>query len=265
MTLDKPYYRIMRPYYSVMPSFEGDDYDYQEDEDNYDDDYYNYMLDNRYCSERSSLCRAYRIIQDDLEKLFDYIEPCNKNKKAYSHRTFELLLRGATEVEANCKGILKANGYTIIPPDRKMNITDYHKVEQATKLSEYEVRLKCWHPNPLVLKPFDNWRDTHSLSWYQAYNDAKHNRDTNFHKSCLLNTVTCIAGLFCLLYSQFEYQFVNPYQITTTNTKDKEGMMGFNGVIFTIKPPQTWTNSEKYKFNWESLSGSSSPYNQFRF
>lgn len=254
----------MRPYYSIMPSFEGDDYDYQGDEDNYDDYYYNYMLDNRYCSERSSLFRAYRIIQDDLEKLFDYIEPCESNKDAYSHRTFELLLRSATEVEANCKGILKSNGY-IRPRCGNMTIEDYYKIQQATKLSEYEVKLKCWHGSSEVLKPFENWGNTHSLSWYQAYNDAKHNRDTNFHKSNLLNVVTCIAGLFCLLYSQFEYQFVNPYQITTTSTKDNEGMMGFNGVIFTIKPPETWTDSEKYQFNWESLSGSSSPYNQFRF
>jgi len=247
-----------------MRPFKGNDCDFK------------YMLDDRYCSERSSLCRAYRIIQDDLEKLFDYIEPCENNKNAYSHRTFELLLRGATEVEANCKGILKANGYR--PGCTHMTMNDYYKIEQATKLSEYQVNLQCWHPRPLELKPFENWGATpsgittsgsvgnHSLLWYQAYNAAKHNRDTNFHESNLLNVVNCIAGLLCLLYSQFEYQFVNPYQSTFTYTQDPETeMMSFNGVIFTIKPPKTWTDSEKYQFTWNSSSGSSSRCNQFTF
>ena len=48
----------------------------------------------------------------DLNEIFDFVEPSNDNTSVYSHRIYELLLRAATEFESNCKGILKANGYT---------------------------------------------------------------------------------------------------------------------------------------------------------
>ena len=60
--------------------------------------------------ESTSLINAARIIIKDYKDLIDYIEPTNENKLVYSHRIYELLLRTATEVEANCKGILWANG-----------------------------------------------------------------------------------------------------------------------------------------------------------
>jgi hypothetical protein len=78
MSLKKPYFRIAR----------GISYD------NEDDLFIPYVLHTRYCQERSSLCRAYKILQKDLETLFEYIEPCDANNKTYSHRTFELTLRG---------------------------------------------------------------------------------------------------------------------------------------------------------------------------
>ena len=63
MPLTKPYFRIAR----------GISYD---DED---DLFTPYVLDIRCCQERSSLCRAYKILQKDLETIFEYIEPCDFN------------------------------------------------------------------------------------------------------------------------------------------------------------------------------------------
>ncbi|AFY57118.1 hypothetical protein Riv7116_4702 [Rivularia sp. PCC 7116] len=155
MLLTKPYYRIARGLI-------------------YQEDINPYILDSRYCKERSSLCRAYKILQKDLETLFEYIEPCDSNKATYSHRTFELVLRICTEFEANCKGILIANGYKKSP--KQLNICDYYKINYAAKLSDYEVLLRTWHPNPLKLQPFNEWQGGtyQPLSWYQSYNEAKH-------------------------------------------------------------------------------------------
>jgi hypothetical protein len=97
MSLAKPYFRIWR---------EGENTVFD------DEMWCPYISDPRYCQERTSLCRAYKMLERDLEHLFEYIEPCDANNSTYSHRTFELMLRASTEFEANCKGILLANGYS---------------------------------------------------------------------------------------------------------------------------------------------------------
>ena len=73
-----------------------------------------YLSDVRYIDkqESASYVNAARIIVKDYYELMDYVEPVDANKSVFSHRIYELLLRTATEYEANCKGILSANGYS---------------------------------------------------------------------------------------------------------------------------------------------------------
>ena len=89
MGLQKPYYRIMRPLGGSL--------------------FCEYIYDKRYATDRSGLCRAYQILENDLKTIFEFIEPNDDNCKSYSHRTYELFLRSATEFETNCKRILTAN------------------------------------------------------------------------------------------------------------------------------------------------------------
>jgi hypothetical protein len=249
MSLTKPYFRIAR----------GISYD---DED---DLFTPYVLDARYCQERSSLCRAYKILQKDLETLFEYIEPCDSNNETYSHRTFELMLRICTEFEANCKGILAANNYN--NNSNNLNIKDYWKINTATKLSDYKLILKTWHPNPLELRPFSQWQhaDYQPLSWYQAYNDAKHNRDTKFHRSNLECTIQALAGLLCILYAQFNIHTTHLYRPPQMlYSEDSLGMEGLEGSIFDISPP-TWSDLESYDFEWKVLKHTPDPFEKCQF
>ena len=80
-----------------------------------------YLKDGRY--NRSSLPLS--SILRDLNALYDYIEPSDDNLGVFSHRIYELLLRAATEFEANCKGILKAKGYS--KPENEWYVKDYLK------------------------------------------------------------------------------------------------------------------------------------------
>jgi hypothetical protein len=214
MSVTKPFFRIWRE--GGQTGLGGEDEDYE---------WYPFISDPRYCQERISLCRAYKMIEQDLEVLFEYIEPCDANKSTYSHRTFELMLRASTEFEANCKGILLANGYSPTKKDRsgnlvhrlsnEWNIVDYWKINKAIKLSDYKILLKSWYPNPLQLQPFRDWHGVSShqgLKWYQAYNDAKHNRDTKFERSNFENTIEAIAGLLCVLFAQFNVHTTYPYR-----------------------------------------------------
>lgn len=259
MSLAKPYFRIWR---------EGGNTSCD------DDGWYSFISDPRYCQERTSLCRAYKMLEQDLEVLFEYIEPCDTNKSTHSHRTFELMLRACTEFEANCKGILLANGYSPTKKDGKSklieqwNIADYWKINKALKLSDYKVLLKPWHPHPLQLQPFRDWHSVTShqgINWYQAYNDAKHNRDTKFERSNFENTIEAIAGLLCVLFAQFNVHTTYPYRPPHwIHGMNALGMQGLEGSMFDIAPP-TWTTTECYGFEWTILKLDPTPYEKFSF
>lgn len=251
MPLTKPYFRIWR---------ESDITDYD------DEKWCPYIADPRYCQERTSLCRAYRMLERDLEHLFEYIEPCDANNSTYSHRTFELMLRASTEFEANCKGILVANGCS--PARRNWNIEDYWKLNQTMKLSDYKLHLKAWYPEPLELQPFRDWQGStqfQPLTWYQAYNDAKHNRDTKFARSNFANTIEAISGLLCVLFAQFGVYVTYPYRPPDAiHCRDAAGMQGIEGSMFDLAPP-VWDEAESYDFDWKILKLDPDPYAEFSF
>ena len=91
MSIAKPYYRICRPFASgeYVQSLEGD-----------------HITDNRYAADRVNLVRAYHLLERDLYKIFDYVEPSDKNLNCYSHELYALLLRAATEFELSARSIL---------------------------------------------------------------------------------------------------------------------------------------------------------------
>ncbi len=96
MAIAKPYRRTVRP-------FVGGDYA--------TGGTWAYVMHPKFAVDPQHYVRAFLIIQKDLLELFDYIEPADKNLASYSFRVHELLLRVCVEVEANCKAVLKENGY----------------------------------------------------------------------------------------------------------------------------------------------------------
>jgi hypothetical protein len=80
--------------------------------------------------------RALVLIQNDLQSIFEYLEPSDESRTAYSYRIHALLMRTCVEVEANFKAILEENTFTA-PPKRSLNMTDYRKVDATHHLSSY--------------------------------------------------------------------------------------------------------------------------------
>lgn len=238
MSLKKPYFRINRP---------GSG---------------GFIDDPRYANDRISLCRSYNLIINDLKKIFEYIEPCDENVNVYSHRIYELFLRASTEFEANCKGILNANSYL---KTSDFNIIDYSKIEKATKLSEYSVKLDIWSSGKKIFQPFKDWKNSHTLKWYKAYNNVKHDRQNNFKDASLENLLNSIAGLLCILYSQFSYSAFFTYNQLMMYHTDDEGYSFVDDSLFSIKENVLWTDEQKYDFNWKDLSMEEKPFNKFNF
>lgn len=197
--------------------------------------------------------RSFLLIQNDIQKLFEYIEPADKNKEAYSHRTHELFIRVCIEIEANCKAILRENGY--VKPKRTenhWNIEDYRLVEKTHKLSEYQVLLPRWDGIYGSYKPFSNWSKGKRLGWYQYYNDVKHDIHSNFKHANIKNLIEATSGLVALLSAQFLDEDFFPSAGLLALEGLSDGTESAIGGYFRVKYPN-WDKDDRYDFTWEEI------------
>lgn len=244
MSINKPYYRIIRPF------LENKKYSFAE-----------YIYHLKYANDMFMLLRGYKIIENDLIKLFEYIEPSDENLNCYSYRSYDLLIKACMEFETNAKRILESNNYQ---NSNNWNITDYFKINKSSKLDEYELILDIWRPSPKILTPFNEWKINHSLKWYQEYNLVKHDRNLNFNKANLENVLNSIGGVLIILFSQFSIQVFDPYQEKISYISGDESASNEN-FIFKINYPKTWSDNECYDFDWNTLKNNPNPFDNFIF
>lgn len=157
---------------------------------------------NLYIKEKNSSFISLKILLNKLEDLFETIEPDSSNLSAYGHRIREILLLACMEVESSWTAVLRENGY-----EKKGDFTtkDFAKLQNAMLLDGYELILDSYPDFPLVV-PFENWdieKPTQSLSWYDAYNKVKHNREVNLEYATLKNTVDAVGAAVVMFYAQF--------------------------------------------------------------
>jgi hypothetical protein len=143
-------------------------------------------------------------------------------------------------------------------------IRDYYKINTASKLSEYQLKLRAWSPDEKSITPFSEWNNSHSLTWYQNYNDSKHDRNRNFHLANLENLIKAVAGVFAILFSQFHLLSFNAYETAYSYSWSDDEFYSDDNSIFAVKLP-TWRDSEMYDFDWQSLKIDINPIEKFRF
>ncbi|HWJ28837.1 MAG TPA: hypothetical protein VNS32_19990 [Flavisolibacter sp.] len=248
MPLSKPYKRISRPLQLPYGYIDG----------NTPED--TYIADNRYAPDRFEIIRGYHILERDLIKLFEYIEPHDNNLNVFSHRTYELLLRASTEFELNCKKVLQANNYA---KGGTWNIGDYFRINSAMKLSEYKVCINIWANNRKEFTPLAEWNNASSLCWYQAYNRVKHDRHGEFLNASLDNVLNAVSAVLCIVVAQFNiyafYEYQSPrFWFSGPEISSEDG-------LFSLKLPDTWTDHERYHFSWQAVSGGATPFSDFAF
>jgi len=196
---------------------------------------------------------AYGLLKKDLRTAFDYIEPVTANVNTFSHRTYELLLRACTEVEALCTQVFDKNGVNLAG---RANIIRYSDLSRPMRLHEYEIR--CYgfeHPS---FRPFAAFvapdRRQRSPDWYRAYNDAKHNRSTRFACASLGNVIQAVGGVHALLVAQYGPGFDHVMRLAP------------NGIptdwpdLFRPKDLPKWPEAEQYSFDWDTLRHDKEPY-----
>lgn len=221
-----------------------------------------YIRHPDYAESPEHYIRAFLLIQKDLQSLFDYIEPADTNLLCFSYRIHELLLRSCVEVEANCKAILKENGYTK-KGDLKME--DYKKIEYSHRLSSYQVKVPFWHGHQNLRTPFAAWAHGGSLSWYQAYNATKHDRHQAFAQATFSHLIDAVCGLVAVLAAQFYTEDFSPAPSRLALEGNGDGMESAIGEYFRIQFPNDWPVEQRYDFNWQSLKNENNPFQTFDF
>jgi hypothetical protein len=140
---------------------------------------------------------------DDLLSIFRVVHPAANNLGAYGGTIRDIIILACTEVEAQWKGVLEANGVT--PSNRHFKTPDYVKLLPVMKLDQYEVEL-IRYPGISGTGPFDTWNATEptkSLSWYDAYNQVKHDREAKFEEASLKHAIEAVAACIVMLAAQF--------------------------------------------------------------
>jgi hypothetical protein len=155
---------------------------------------------------------AFRVCLHDLERLLEYVELHRDNLAVFSHRTYELFLRVATEFEATCKSLL-------VSGPSKPDIRDFEVLSSRLNLPAFGVGFMTGSADPIILEPFKDWSVPGTpLSWYQSYNDVKHNRATAFSDASLQNLLLAVGGLFILLAQGFK----PPLFLPSNSTIDRD-------------------------------------------
>jgi len=257
MSHSKPFYRNYRGFQS------GRNSGYSE---------WAYIVDREYATSPEHYTRAFSIIQNDLIKLFEYVEPSDINLDTYSYRIHEILMRTCIEIEANFKAIAKANIFN--PKDNKgrlkdensWNIKDYKKINITHRLSSYKVFIPIWNGSNSTFEPFVEWNTSESLSLYQSYNKSKHDRQNQFKEANLKNTLNAIGGLLVLLSSQFRTEDFSPQQsVLSINTDSYYQTEPALGGFFHIQFPNDWPEDEKYNFDWSTLKNEADRFNKIDY
>lgn len=142
------------------------------------------------------------VLLRDLVEICRVVAPDVSTHQAYGTRIRNLLIMACTEIEAQWRGILNANGYHL--PQRP-NTTDYVKLCAPLRLPEYVLRCQRFRSYPLVC-PFKTWttaQSSKSLVWYDAYNATKHDRVGAFSRATLQNAIDAAAALCVMLVAQY--------------------------------------------------------------
>lgn len=150
------------------------------------------------------------MLANRLRRCFEVVAPVQANFHVFGGEFRNILLLAATEVEAQWKGILKANAYNSARPSARWSTNDYIKTEAACRLADFAVEFPEY-PWIEPVAPFRGWTaaaPTTSLPWYEAYNSVKHDREQHGGRATLICALEAVAAVVVVAVAQFGISFV---------------------------------------------------------
>ncbi|CAN7288230.1 hypothetical protein [Devosia sp. LjRoot3] len=172
-------------------------------------------------ADRLSAEQALHLLLERLYDLFLYVQPTAQGLLSFGHKSRELLILAATEVENYWQRHARDAGLTGNGA-RSLKTTDYVRLKEPLYLAEYEVTLTPF-ASVAPIRPFASWSaqsPTQSIPWYDAYNKTKHDRDSYFHDASVMRCIEAVCAaiiLFCVRFGPFS--LVEGTSITSSHFK----------------------------------------------
>jgi hypothetical protein len=183
-----------------------------------------------------------------VERICETVHPEEPNLRAYGYDIRNLLIIACTEVESHWRAILKANGLS----KARWTTRDYVGLRDAMKLNEFAISFPDY-PWIEPVAPFKSWNKedpTRSLPWYDAYNAAKHDRETQLESATLRFVLDAVAACAIMIAGQFGEVFGFDLRIS-----------GRPRTFFWIRSGPTWDLADHYAEAFEGENGKWTPVN----
>lgn len=133
-------------------------------------------------------------IYDMLASIYRTIQPDQANKSAFGQDLRMVHILACCEVEAACRGVLKAHSYALPGKRTYPDMRDYSKLCGPMRLEEFMVKPRLF-PEWGEIRPFAGWTDKSGLEWYQEYHAVKHDGAVSLNKANLGNVMSAVAAL----------------------------------------------------------------------
>lgn len=147
------------------------------------------------------------------------VTPSTKTLDTYGARIRSLLIMACTEVAAQFKSILEANGYK--SKRKHWDMSDYVKLVKPMRLAEYMASCDRFPDYP-HFRPFHGWTPNTAPPWWTAYNKTKHAVGGSETKATLEHAISAVGAAATLILAQFGGAYMNE-----TGTTPFFGLVGF--------------------------------------
>ena len=133
-------------------------------------------------------------LEADFAQTTNFVELVEDNFATYSIAYVKILLSASSEIDVVFRVIAAELGIEAplksIKDHREMMLRRYPKFHRVNvQIPRYD----------LALRPWASWEKEDSPSWWQAYNNVKHHRNSNYPDANLRNALDSVAGLFAAL------------------------------------------------------------------
>lgn len=167
-------------------------------------------------------------IEGDLKNTSRYVDFSEKNKKTYSIEFARIIMTSTQEIDVIMKEICNISN---TDADKNMyNKINHYKTRIEKVAPEFfneEVFISKYN---IRFKPWDEWRNNVSPSWWSANNKIKHERSLNFELATLENAIYSLGALLVTNIYYYKLYHENNEQ-KSYRLKDITGKIGGSSFI----------------------------------
>ena len=185
--------------------------------------------------ELDGIWNYYLSLESDLSNTSRYIEPLGQ-EEVHSFEFAKLLILACTEIES----VFKAICCTIEGHKKAGNMGEYKDAiyGKYPKITEAVVSVARLGR---LIKPFEEWAQGR-LSWWDAYQQVKHNRGNAFCLATYRNATYAIAALYILIF--YLAKITN---LEIMDNKNQYIYSGYAHAVLSCLPPENLPDFEDDK------------------